>query len=150
MSAWNWHDLVPENVAVAQQAWERKARALRMRTLGFAYKDIAKRFGISAGRAHQIVARAEREKAKGHLSPVEGYMHYRAEDMRALGRALGGRIKPADVNVGKAPPLPPPSPTVKRLSADLKKAQEQAAYWEKEARFWYQRADELMKQQRRQ
>lgn len=147
MSAWNWYDLVPNQVSVNQHRWERMQTVVRMRGLGFAYKDIGKRLGVGPVRARQLFIRAEREKAKGIPSPVEHYMRSGQEDIRTLGRALGGKPKPLAAAI---PEYPPPSPTNNWLRAELKKAQKEAAHWEKEARFWYQRADELLKQQRRQ
>lgn len=144
---WNWYDLVPNAVSVNQHRWERMQTVVRMRDLGFTYKDIGKRFDVGPARARQLFFRAVREKAKGIPSPVELYMRSGQEDIRTLGRTLRAKTSPAPA---VAPKEPRPSPTNNQLRADLKKAQEQAAYWEKEARFWYQRADELLKQQRRQ
>lgn len=107
-----------------------------MRSLGFTYREIGQKFGVSGCRASQLVAHMDREKAKGRLSPVEGYMDYRSEDFRALGRALGGKPKP----VAQIVNIRPEPPSVAQLKHALKEAKAKAEHWEKEARFWYQQA----------
>lgn len=50
----SWYDVLPKHIADLQIVWERRAQAVRMRELGFTYKQIAKRMGVSVERARQI------------------------------------------------------------------------------------------------
>jgi hypothetical protein len=65
----NWFDLVPNDVARLQLAYERRHRVLRVRQAGLTYRELGAALGVSFERARQIVLRAQRDK----LSPVERY-----------------------------------------------------------------------------
>ena len=66
----NWHDLVPNDIAIRQQQWERRQRAKRMREIGFTWKDIAQRMNVSVERARQMAIGYSTQRP----SPVELYM----------------------------------------------------------------------------
>lgn len=66
----NWSDIVPSDVAKKQSAWERRAKVLRMRELGFTLDAIARRLGVTRERVRQMESAAKRTRA---MSPVEQY-----------------------------------------------------------------------------
>jgi orotate phosphoribosyltransferase-like protein len=66
----NWHDLLPKDIAVRQQQWERRQRAKRMREAGFMFKEIAQRMNVSIERARQMACGNYTLRP----SPVELYM----------------------------------------------------------------------------
>ncbi|MHA6685363.1 hypothetical protein [Mesorhizobium sp. A556] len=69
-----WFDLVPEDVARRQERWDKCMAALRMNRLGFSYRNIAEEYEISHNAVSTMVHEAERDKAKGKLTPVEIYL----------------------------------------------------------------------------
>ncbi len=68
----NWEDVVPEDVARAQQAFDRGRRILRVYRAGCMQKEIALRLGVTSARVHQIVKREKSRHEDG--SPVERWL----------------------------------------------------------------------------
>lgn len=56
----DWSALVPIDVARSQVLWERRATMLRMRDLGYTYRDIGMRFRVSQSRAAMLCEEARR------------------------------------------------------------------------------------------
>ncbi len=88
MSGWDWHDLVPELVAVRQQQWERRQQAKRMRDAGFMFKEIAQRMNVSIERARQMAC----GNYTLRISPVEAYMRC-GKEVASLADAVQKKIK---------------------------------------------------------
>ncbi len=71
----NWEDVVPEDVALAQRAFDRGRRILRVYRAGCMQKEIARRLGVTSARVHQIVKREKRRMVEeGCGSPVERWL----------------------------------------------------------------------------
>lgn len=72
-----WSDVVPAYVALKQEQWERRRRALRMRAVGLSYEDIAMRMGVEPETARSLCVKArfdaERPDHGGGISPVQMY-----------------------------------------------------------------------------
>lgn len=67
---------VPQDVADAQKRWDEDSQILRMRGLGFTWKAITERFGMSLTRAHRRYNRAVWRDGKNYTSPVELWLMF--------------------------------------------------------------------------
>ena len=85
----DWEDIFTDekHLCNEQKNYERNAKALRMRRLGFTFKDVGEWFGISPSRASQMCRHGELHE--GHLSPVEKKML----DLRLLPAVLADEIQ---------------------------------------------------------
>lgn len=73
MSATQWEDLVPDEIAIHQRAWERRRAIWRMRELGFNFYEIGARFGVHQSRAATLYHKAQNDRRRG-MSPVEAWL----------------------------------------------------------------------------
>jgi len=69
-----WHGILPDSVAVYQNAWDRHAHAQAMRRAGLTYFEIGTRLSVSVSRARQMVIKQDRRTARGSQSPIESYL----------------------------------------------------------------------------
>lgn len=69
----NWEDLVPDEIAIHQRAWERRRAIWRMRELGFNFYEIGARFGVHQSRAATLYHKAQNDRRRG-MSPVEAWL----------------------------------------------------------------------------
>jgi len=69
-----WSEMIDDEYVVKQQiAYERRTAALAMNDAGLSSQKIGERFGVSRGRANQLVQHAWREREAGKRSPAEVY-----------------------------------------------------------------------------
>lgn len=79
---WRWEDLLPYDIARAQEAEDSRRLAARMRSFGFSWKEVGHRLSVSAQRARQIgISWRDRRH-----SPIDRYCV--ENDMRDLARAF--------------------------------------------------------------
>jgi len=71
----DWFAIVPEEIAVAQVAWERRQTALAMQDAGMKQGQIAELFGVTKSRVSQMTLRASAAKRAGKSSPAEAYLN---------------------------------------------------------------------------
>jgi hypothetical protein len=69
-----WESILPRIVALHQTGYERRKLAARARESGMTYAAIGKMFGVSIGRARQMVVHANHTK----ISPIEAYLKHPA------------------------------------------------------------------------
>jgi hypothetical protein len=70
----SWKDIVPEEIAIGQAAWERRHAMLRAHHAGATLAVISANVGLSRGRVGHIVQQAQREVDLGSRSPIEIFM----------------------------------------------------------------------------
>jgi hypothetical protein len=72
----DWEDVLPPDIAARQASWCRHMAALRMRQADFTYTEIGWRLRVTAGRAKQIVEKAQRyeNSPRGNRSPLDNYL----------------------------------------------------------------------------
>lgn len=95
-----WRDIVPDEVAERQVAYERDATVYRMKSVGMTFLAIAERIGLSPHRVRQLFLRQEGRVERGALSPVEEYLN--ESDLPALAASIRSRR-------WAQRPTPPPS-----------------------------------------
>lgn len=69
----NWHDVLPEQIAINQIAFERREMVLRAYQAGAKQKEIAAKLGISPSIVSDMVRKALKHKAKGTKPPVTSW-----------------------------------------------------------------------------
>lgn len=77
----NWRELVPEDVASKQASWDRGMSVARMRSVGLAFSEIARRLDISVDRVRQIHSHY---RDRNGPSPVEAYLANDAEHVSEM------------------------------------------------------------------
>jgi hypothetical protein len=70
----DWCDLVPEDLGLRQNAWEKRHRILRGLEAGASVKEIARSLKISEGRVGQLAHRARFDVGRKCKAPVLGYL----------------------------------------------------------------------------
>ena len=75
----NWYEVLPEQIAINQIAYERRHRVLHAVLSGAKQKEIAAKLGISASIVSQMVWKALRED--GRKPPVTVWCEQWAPDM---------------------------------------------------------------------
>lgn len=110
--AFVWHDILPPNLAVRQQAWERRRRIARMVECGLTNKEMAK-YMPCRPRMASVWRRAAlywREHLSHKTSPLEMYCSH-SGDIAAMAAKLDpdlGWCKPArGSRQGRLPETPP-------------------------------------------
>lgn len=94
----NWIDLVPEGVAKAQIAWERRGSIRRAHEAGMPMAKIAARLGVSRTRIYRQYHGIDTSDARLSTSPVERYLNHNG-DIALLGLKIS-RAKRRSKKVG--------------------------------------------------
>lgn len=64
--------MLPESIAEQQRIWEKRQSIRRAIEAGALQKDLARMFGVSPSRVHQIYMDALRQKEK---PPIQGFLN---------------------------------------------------------------------------
>ena len=70
----NWHDVLPFEVAVAQERFERRHRILIACEAGALMTDIAKHEGLAPSRIGQLRNQAYRDRKRRISAPISRYL----------------------------------------------------------------------------
>ncbi len=84
----NWQDVLPENLAISQELWERRHRARRAVEAGASIQDVAARLNITPARVGQILKRAEFDMQGKRQAPICEFLEMRA----ALADVTGAHV----------------------------------------------------------
>lgn len=82
----NWSDVLPEDVAMRQAAWERRRQIIRANDAGMPLIAIARQLGLSQSRICQLNDRQRRLEKSGRRAPILEYFTYLDEQLRCAVR----------------------------------------------------------------